>query len=453
MVDILQFANNANTTVASPINTVVTSVTVLTGTGTEFPTPSAGFSFLATFVDAATKSIYEIVRVTAKSVDTFTIQRAQEGTTAQSWIAGDLFQMMPTAGTMAAFSQIPQTQASAYNVSVDTGTTNSLVAAFTPPITTHIQGLTLRIKAANSNNSACTLNAGAGSAPIVNPDGSALGQGAIIGGGYIEVIDDAANGNYQLISSSQQAQSSAGAATTGDMKFRPTSETITGWVIANATTIGNASSNATQLASATAANLFAWHWTNFSNTQCPVFTSGGSPTTRGANAAADFAANKAIKVLDERGKGQLGMDTMGGSTTTLLNGVTVVSGNATTPGSILGENLHTLITNELASHTHSNTLSDPGHSHGISDPGHFHNTFGNYAARELGIISTGGGSAIIGVQLNNGNDGTMVTQTVGTGISINGATTGISINNAAQGGGAAHNTVHLSMIGTWYLKL
>jgi hypothetical protein len=36
-----QFANNANTILAAPINTVVTTLTVSAGTGALFPTPVA----------------------------------------------------------------------------------------------------------------------------------------------------------------------------------------------------------------------------------------------------------------------------------------------------------------------------------------------------------------------------------------------------------------------------
>jgi hypothetical protein len=105
-----------------------------------------------------------------------------------------------------------------------------------------------------------------------------------------------------------------------DMKWRPTSESLPGWIIANGTTIGSASSGAAQLAAAKCAGVYAWLWNNFSNTLCPV--TGG----RGANASADFAANKTIAVLDMRGIAPVGADTMGGSTTTKLAGVPITTG-------------------------------------------------------------------------------------------------------------------------------
>lgn len=60
-------------------------------------------------------------------------------------------------------------------------------------------------------------------------------------------------------------------------------------------TIGSATSGA-DYANAAAANLFAMFWNQYSNALCPV--SGG----RGANAAADFAANKTLTIPDETGR-------------------------------------------------------------------------------------------------------------------------------------------------------
>lgn len=426
---VMLFKDNASSTLASPITSGATSVTLISGGGANFPLITANQFFILTFIAAADNAITEIVNVTATSGDTFTIVRAQEGTAALSWSAGDIVQMGPTAGTMALMQQTVQAQAGAFKYAIDTGTVNAYAVALVPAVTTRVAGLSADILANTSNTGASTLNLGAGSISIVNPNGSALGAGAIVAGGIFTVFDTG-SGPYQLTSASQEAQSSSGQATTGDEKFRSTAESISGWVVANATTIGNASSNATQLADPTTINLFEWHWNNFSNTQCPVYTSAGSPTTRGVNAAADYAANKAITVLDKRGKGQLGMDTMGGATTTLLSGVPVTSGNATTPGSILGENLHTLITAELAAHSHANTLTDPGHTHGVT---------GGVLGGNFDFNAQAGGGATVPGGVPS--------------ITISANTTGITINNANAGSGTAHNTVHLSMVGTWYLKL
>ncbi len=209
------------------------------------------------------------------------------------------------------------------------------------------------------------------------------------------------------------------AITTGDTKWRPTSETLPGWVKANATTIGSAASGANQLADSGAAPLYAWHWTNFNNAQCPV--TGG----RGVSAAADFAANKPIQVLDMRGTAAHGMDTMGGGATTRLSGVPVTSGAPTQAGSVLGENLHSLTGGETGPHTHTGTTDLAG-------------------AKSISMGVNPNRDTVSGV-------GTVMDRSAGTTQTADNHTHTFTTNSS--GSGTAHNTVDLSMVGTWYLKL
>lgn len=102
----LLFSNNAQTTLAGSISNVAVSANLASGAGALFPSPGAGQYFMMTFVDAATGLINEIVKVTARSGDTITIVRAQEGTTAKAWSAGDLAANFWTAGQAAAMLQI-----------------------------------------------------------------------------------------------------------------------------------------------------------------------------------------------------------------------------------------------------------------------------------------------------------------------------------------------------------
>lgn len=99
-------ANNAQTVLAAGISSSATSLTVNTGTGTLFPAPVSGTSyFKLTLIDAATGTITEIVHVTARAGDVFTIQRAREGTTARAWSANDIAANMMTAGTLDVMAQ------------------------------------------------------------------------------------------------------------------------------------------------------------------------------------------------------------------------------------------------------------------------------------------------------------------------------------------------------------
>jgi hypothetical protein len=117
---ILLFANNAQTTLASGISESATTCTLATGTGTKFPSPSAGQAFKMTFTDAASGTLNEIVLCTARTSDVCTIVRAQEGTTARSWIAGDIASNYFTAGAAASFAQI----------STNTPTVTTVTSAF-----------------------------------------------------------------------------------------------------------------------------------------------------------------------------------------------------------------------------------------------------------------------------------------------------------------------------------
>lgn len=95
-------------------------------------------------------------------------------------------------------------------------------------------------------------------------------------------------------------------ASVGDIKWRPTSETLAGWVILNGQTIGNAVSGGTQIASPNALSLFLYLWANCPNTNCPV-----TPNGHGSSALADFNAGKQIQLLDLRGAMMAGRDCMG----------------------------------------------------------------------------------------------------------------------------------------------
>lgn len=89
MANIL-YANNAAGTLAAGITNASLSLTLNAGQGAAFPNPSAPQVFYVTLTDAATQTLIEIVQVTARAGDVFTIVRGQDGTTPLSWNAGDI---------------------------------------------------------------------------------------------------------------------------------------------------------------------------------------------------------------------------------------------------------------------------------------------------------------------------------------------------------------------------
>lgn len=94
------FANNAQSTLASSVNTSTTTLTLATGEGARFPSPSGGDFFMATLTQAGNETSWEIVRCVLRSGDTLTVDRAMEGTSAASWASGSKVELRITAGVL-----------------------------------------------------------------------------------------------------------------------------------------------------------------------------------------------------------------------------------------------------------------------------------------------------------------------------------------------------------------
>lgn len=120
---------------------------------------------------------------------------------------------------------------------------------------------------------------------------------------------------------------------TGDFKFRQAAAANTGWIAGDGSTIGNVGSGATRANLDTLA-LFTLWWTDYSNAQLPILTSAGGASTRGASAAADWAALKRLTVFDVRGRFARAAGT--------INSVTIANG--------------TVYSDTFKQHTHSNTM-------------------------------------------------------------------------------------------------
>lgn len=100
----IKLANNARSTLAGSLTNVATSLTVQAGEGVKFPAISGSDYFLSTLVKLiAGVPVYEIVKVTARVTDTFTIVRAQEGTAATTFSAADSVELRMTAGSLDEF--------------------------------------------------------------------------------------------------------------------------------------------------------------------------------------------------------------------------------------------------------------------------------------------------------------------------------------------------------------
>lgn len=92
----IQFANNAATTLFSSVLMSDTQIIVSPGGGALFPAAGGSNYFMVTVVDIAT-GLLEIMKVTNRSGDTFTVVRAQENTTARAFPAGSPVELRLTA--------------------------------------------------------------------------------------------------------------------------------------------------------------------------------------------------------------------------------------------------------------------------------------------------------------------------------------------------------------------
>lgn len=165
-------------------------------------------------------------------------------------------------------------------------------------------------------------------------------------------ITNAANGaaDQDYVTMSQLnaviASVTAGVVPTGTVAgFRMTAAP-SGWVKENGGTIGSAASGATNRANADTEALFTLLWNNFNQATLPIQNSAGAVTTRGANAAADFAAAKRMPLFDSRSRFLRGADDGLGYDTNIVVGLAQ--------------------DDEIKTHTHA--VTDPGHSHTQTRP-------------------------------------------------------------------------------------
>lgn len=84
------------------------------------------------------------------------------------------------------------------NYSPDTGVANAYVIAFSPAISAYTNGLSVKFRAAHANTAASTLSAGAGTAPLLREDGTALQPGDIPPNSVVSATYDLGAGGFLI---------------------------------------------------------------------------------------------------------------------------------------------------------------------------------------------------------------------------------------------------------------
>ena len=193
----------------------------------------------------------------------------------------------------------------ANNAATCTGT-NTLTCGLTPALNAYVEGQVFWLEMAGAKNTGpVTLNIDSkGAGAITWPDTTALADGDLPATGYFPVIvKDAVTPIFHLLAPPPVAKyvtpaTLATAISVGDGKYHFAAAAPANWLICDGGTIGSVASSATSRANADTETLFTKLWNESANTDLIIQDNAGAPTTRGANAAADFAANKRMPLPD-----------------------------------------------------------------------------------------------------------------------------------------------------------
>jgi hypothetical protein len=205
MTDIPLFSNNASSTIAAGINSTATTVTLTTGTGYLFPSPTSGQYFSLTHINPSTSLAGEIVYCTNRTGDVLTIVRGQEGTTATDWVTLDVVANLITAGDLSAITSSntgatpAQVQQNYYNFGTATWTADAYVLTLPSPGTLS-NGMLVSFIAPDANTTtAPTLQINSDAAKtITSPDGLPINIGQITQNAATTFIYNSAQNRFEL---------------------------------------------------------------------------------------------------------------------------------------------------------------------------------------------------------------------------------------------------------------
>lgn len=185
--------NNATSRLGAALGSGATSLSVTTGEGGKFPTPAAGDWFPLTIVNAA--GALEIVRCTARSSDTLTIVRAQEGTTALAFSSGDRIELRLTVAALQGAIQ----EGRLTRIGSVAGTASAITGTLLAPFAAYATGEKFDFVAAyDCPAGGVTINLnGAGAIALTKKGNIPLGTADYLAGSVVSIAHDGTR--FQLV--------------------------------------------------------------------------------------------------------------------------------------------------------------------------------------------------------------------------------------------------------------
>lgn len=343
---------------ASGINTVATSVSVVAGQGARFGAIPGG-SFIRGSLISSSGQI-EDVQITGIAADALTIVRQYDGSTALSFVAGDRIECRVGASSMSGLAQVDHLQTNEKKFGVNTGSANALVVTLPASnIVALVNGMEVDAEIVAPNDDVATLKVflgvtDTGALPIKkhSPFGlvNAVEGDLPCANAHAKFTYDSSANAWVLMNPADTDFAGRGGDYFGST--RPP-----GYVFGGGQTIGDASSGATARAKADTQTLFELLWNSTGNAEFPIQDSSGAASVRGANATADFNAHKRMPVPDKRDRVTVGKGDMGG---TPASRITVAAGmgniDTTKVGAAGGDQ-------QMQSHPHTGITGDQDRDH------------------------------------------------------------------------------------------
>lgn len=171
--------NNAASTLLTALGPLDTTLICATGHGSRFPATTGGNYFYCTLTNAVGQ--FEVVKVTNRLGDTFTMTRAQDNTVGATWEAGDAFELRVVAAAINEIANVTGSVGAANGIAPLNGVSQVPNANLPIGTANGIAGLDGLMKVAVGNlpvgiaNGVAGLDAGAKVPTSQLPVGTALG--------------------------------------------------------------------------------------------------------------------------------------------------------------------------------------------------------------------------------------------------------------------------------------